>query len=283
MIAVEHLAEVLVEITDTLVDDFDPIKFLKLVTTRSASMSHSASAGLLLEDSRGRLQFTAASKGSPKLMELFKLQSEEGPWLDCFNTGAPVVNTDLAQAADRWPVFAPNAVRAGFRSVHAFPLRHRTDVIGALNLFSSHPGHLEPEDVRILQALADIATIGLLQERNLRDGELTASQLQRSLNSRITGEQAKGALAGTRGVSLDDASEFIRGHTRRNHQRFDPGLVEATDHDTLLTPAQVAAMLHVGPKTITRWARAGELTAVRTLGGHRRYLDSEVKRLLNRD
>ena len=289
MIAVEHLAEVLAEITDTLVDDFDPIEFLELVTTRSASMSHSASAGLLLADPEGRLQFTAASGQSAKLMELFRLQTEEGPWLDCFSTGTPVVNTDLGQAGDRWPVFAPNAVRAGFRSVHAFPLRHRKDVIGALNLFSSHTGHLEPGDVRIIQALADIATIGLLQERSLRDGELTAAQLQRSLQSRITGEQAKGALARTRGVSVDDASELIRGHARRNHQRrddvaaaavADPGLIQAPDPDTLLTPAEVAAMFRVDPKTITRWARAGQLTAIHTLGGHRRYLYSEVSQLL---
>ncbi len=289
MIAVERLAEVLVEITDTLVDDFDPIEFLELVTTRSASMSHSASAGLLLADPEGRLQFTAASKQSAQLRELFRLQNEEGPWLDCFSTGAPVVNTDLAQAGDRWPVFAPNAVRAGFRSVHAFPLRHRKDVIGALNLFSSHTGHLEPGDVRIIQALADIATIGLLQERSLRDGELTAAQLQRSLNNRITGEQAKGALARTRGVSVDDASELIRGHALRNNQSLDdvatavvanPDLIQAEDPETLLKPAEVAAMFRVDPKTITRWARAGQLTAIHTLGGHRRYLYSEVTRLL---
>ena len=289
MTAVDQLAEVFVEITDTLVDDFDPIEFLELVTTRSASMSHSASAGLLLADPHGRLQFTAASKDSAKLMELFRLQNEEGPWLDCFSTGAPVVNTDLDQAGDRWPAFAPNAVRAGFRSVHAFPLRHRKDVIGALNLFSSHTGQLEPSDVRIIQALADIATIGLLQERSLRDGELTAAQLQRSLNSRITGEQAKGALARTHGVTVDDASELIRGYARRTHQGLDdvaeavvanPGLIEATEPETLLKPAEVAAMFRVDPKTITRWARAGQLTAIHTLGGHRRYLYSEVRLLL---
>ena len=289
MIAVDQLAEVLVEITDTLVDDFDPIEFLELVTTRSASMSHSASAGLLLADPHGRLQFTAASKDSAKLMELFRLQNEEGPWLDCFSTGAPVVNTDLDQAGDRWPAFAPNAVRAGFRSVHAFPLRHRKAVIGALNLFSSHTGQLEPSDVRIIQALADIATIGLLQERSLRDGELKAAQLQRSLNSRITGDQAKGALARTHGVTVDDASELIRGYARRTHQGLDdvaeavvanPGLIEATEPETLLKPAEVAAMFRVDPKTITRWARAGQLTAIHTLGGHRRYLYSEVMLLL---
>ncbi len=289
MIAVEDLAEVLGEITDTLVDDFDPIEFLELVTTRSASMSHSSSAALLLADPDGRLQFTATSKESDKLTELFSLENEESPWLDCFSTGIPVINTDLAQAAGRWPSFAPDAVSAGFRSVHAFPLRHRTDVIGALSLFSSHTGHLEPGDVRIIQALADIATVGLLQERSLRDGEFTAAQLQRSLSSRISREQAKGAVARTHGVSVDAAAELIQGHALRNNRSLDdvaeavvakPGLIHTTDPEALLKPAEVAAMFRVDPKTITRWAKAGQLTAIRTLGGHRRYLYSEVTRLL---
>jgi len=290
MIAVDQLAEVLVEMTDTLVDDFDPIEFLELVTTRSASMSHSASAGLLLADPHGRLQFTAASKDSAKLMELFRLQNEEGPWLDCFSTGAPVDSFSHCSSRNRpSPFCTPLNRLESSRSSWRSTLTHRKDVIGALNLFSSHTGQLEPSDVRIIQALADIATIGLLQERSLRDGELKAAQLQRSLNSRITGEQAKGALARTHGVSVNDASELIRGYARRTHQGLDdvveavvanPGLVEATEPETLLKPAEVAAMFRVDPKTITRWARAGQLTAIHTLGGHRRYLYSEVTRLL---
>ena len=289
MMAVEDLVEVLGEITDTLVDDFDPIEFLELVTTRSASMNHSSSAALLLADPDGQLQFTATSKESDQLTELFSLQNEQSPWLDCFNTGVPVINTDLAQAADRWPDFAPKAVSAGFRSIHAFPLRHRTNVIGALSIFSSHTGQLEPGDVRIIQALADIATVGLLQERSLRDGEFTAAQLQRSLSSRISGEQAKGAVARARGVSVDAAAELIQGHALRNHQSLaevaeavvaTSGLMPTTDPEALLKPAEVAAMFRVDPKTITRWAKAGQLTAIRTLGGHRRYLYSEVTRLL---
>lgn len=289
MIPVEDLVEVLEEITDTLVDDFDPMEFLELVTTRSASMSHSSSAALLLADPDGQLQFTATSKESDKLTELFSLQYEQSPWLDCFSTGIPVINTDLAQATDRWPAFAPHAVSVGFRSVHAFPLRHRTNITGALSIFSSDTGHLEPGDVRIIQALADIATFGLLQERSLWNGEFTAAQLQRSLSNRIAGEQAKGAVARARGVSVDDAAQLIQGHALRNNQSLaevaeavvaNSGLMPTTDPEALLKPAEVAAMFRVDPKTITRWAKAGQLTAIRTLGGHRRYLHSEVTRLL---
>ena len=137
MIAIEELAEVFVEVADTLVVDFDIVDFLQMVTTRSADMTRAEAAGLLLANERNQLHFMAASQESVKLLELFQLQSEEGPCLDCFRYGAPVSNADLSQATERWPRFAPEAVRAGYIAVHAFPLRHRNKVIGALNLFST--------------------------------------------------------------------------------------------------------------------------------------------------
>lgn len=292
MIETEQLAEVFVEITDTLVDDFQVIEFLQLVTARSASMSHSDAAGLMLADPRGQLQFAAASEESVKLVGLFALQTKEGPCLECFVTGYPVVNTDLERAGDRWPAFAPHAFSAGFRSVHAFPMRHRKQVIGALNLFSIDTGRLEPTDVDLIQALADIATIGLLQERGHHDQEIKVERLQGALRSRITVEQAKGVLAKKHGIAVDAAYELMRGYARRNHLGLsevaqavvtNPGLIQATDPGKLLTPAEVAAMFRVDPKTITRWAEAGRLTSIRTLGGHRRYVYSEVARLLDLD
>jgi len=219
MIAVEQLAEVFVEIADTLVDDFDVLEFLELVTSRSASISNAA-AGLLVADAHGQLQFMAASQESVKLLELFQLQNVEGPCLDCFHNGSAVVNTDLDHAASRWPVFAVRAVSAGFHSLHAFPLRHRKDVIGALNLFSTDTGQLEPGDERIIQALADIATIGLLQERTIHDHAIVKEQLQSALNSRIAIEQAKGALARTHAITVDAAFELMRGYARRNHHHL---------------------------------------------------------------
>ena len=242
MIAVEQLAEVFVEVADTLVDDFDVIEFLELVTSRSAAISNASSAGLLVADAHGQLQFMAASKESVKLLELFQLQNDEGPCLDCFHTGSAVVNTDLDDAASRWPVFAPRAVSAGFRSVHAFPLRHRTNVIGALNLFSTDTGQLEPGDVRIIQALADVATIGMLQERSIRNHEHVTEQLQGALNNRITIEQAKGALARTHAITVDAAFELIRGYARSHHHHLsDVAQAVVTNpeaHPELNTPRQ---------------------------------------------
>jgi GAF domain-containing protein len=220
MIAADQLAEVFVEVADTLVDDFDVIEFLETLTRHTAEVSSAASAGLLLADAHGQLQYMAASAESVKLLELFQLQYQEGPCLDCFRTGTAVVNTDLHAAAERWPLFAPRAVQAGFHSVHAFPLRHRQKVIGALNLFSAHTGLLDPGDVRILQSLADIATIGLLQERSIRSGEVLTEQLQGALNSRITIEQAKGVLARTHGIDVSTAFELMRSYARRNQHRL---------------------------------------------------------------
>jgi GAF domain-containing protein len=210
----ERLAEVFVEVADTLVDDFDLIDFLENVTARAAEMIDASAAGLLLVDPQGRLQFMAASDESAKLLELFGVQAHEGPCQDAFTSGVPVVNADLAQAGDRWPRFAPRAVAGGFRSVHAIPLRHRGDVIGALNLFGTDIGRLEPDEVRMVQALADVATIGLLQERAIRRGEVLAEQLQGALNSRIVIEQAKGVLAQIHHVSVDTAFRMLRSYAR---------------------------------------------------------------------
>lgn len=220
MIAVDRLAEVFVEVADTLVDDFDVIEFLETLTRHTAEVSDAASAGLLLADPHGQLQYMAASQESVKLLELFQLQYQEGPCLDCFRSGAAVVNSDLHQAGQRWPRFAPRAVEAGFQSVHAFPLRHRQKVIGALNLFSSDIGHLEGTDVRIIQCLADIATIGLLQERAISSAEILTEQLQGALNSRITIEQAKGVLARTHGTTVDAAFVMMRDYARRHSHRL---------------------------------------------------------------
>ena len=181
MIAIEKLAAVFVEVADTLVVDFDIVDFLQMVTTRSADMTRAQAAGLVLANERNQLQFMAASQESVKLLELFQLQAEEGPCLDCFRFGAAVANADLARAAERWPRFAPEAVRAGYRAVHAFPLRHRNKVIGALNLFSTSEGRIDANDGKVIQALADVATIGLLQQRAIAHGEILTEQLQVAL------------------------------------------------------------------------------------------------------
>jgi GAF domain-containing protein len=219
-VSAEDVSEVFVEVADALVGDFDLVEFLQMVTTHSSVLAAARAAGLLLAGPRQRLQLMAASDERTEMLELFQVQSKEGPCQDCYATGAPVVNVDLTEAANMWPQFAPRAVAAGFRSVHAFPLRLRDRVIGALNLFGTDVGDMAPEDVRVIQALADVATIGLLQARALRDSEVLTEQLQSALNTRIVIEQAKGVLAQIHGGTPDQGFERMRRYCRSRNQRL---------------------------------------------------------------
>ena len=220
MIASAELAALFVQVADTLVVDFDIVDFLQMVTARTADLTGVEAAGLVLVDEHRRLRFMAASTESAKMLELFQLQAEEGPCRDCFRTGRPVITSDLSRAAGRWPRFAPQAVTAGYHAVYAFPLRHRATIVGALNLFSPAAGRIETGDLAIIQGLADVATIGLLQQRALAHGHLLTEQLQLALNSRITIEQAKGAIAQMRDTSVDDAFTLMRTYARRHQLRL---------------------------------------------------------------
>ena len=181
MISTQRLSRVFVEVADTLVADFDLIEFLHNLADHTAAVSNAGSVGLMLADEAGQLHFMAASTEGAKYLELFQLQHSEGPCLDCYRTGEPVTIAELTVDDTRWPTFAPRARQAGVRSVHAFPMRLRDRVIGAMNLFSTQPGELGQQDTRIVQSLADIATIAILQERAIRSGELLTEQLQSAL------------------------------------------------------------------------------------------------------
>jgi transcriptional regulator with GAF, ATPase, and Fis domain len=220
VVSTERLADVFVEVADRLVDDYDVIEFLQLVTNRTAELIGASDVGLLLTDQRGRLQFVAASDEGVRQLELFQVQNHEGPCLDAFRSGQAVVNADLKEANDRWPRFAPRAAAAGFRSVHAIPLRLRVEVIGAMGVFGTDVGRLEAADVQMTQALAHIATIGLLQEQLSGRSEAIAEQLQTVLNSRASIEQAKGAIAEFRKVSVDDAFRMLQAEARRTQRRL---------------------------------------------------------------
>lgn len=218
----QQLADVFVELADTLVDDFDVIDFLHLLSGRCVSLLDVSAAGLLLTDQRGTLRVLAASSEETRLLELFQLQSDQGPCLDCFRSNRPVAVADLTgpDALRRWPRFAAEARRIGFASVHALPMRLRDEIIGALNLFGSRPGPLGDGTLAIAQAFADVATIGLLQARLIRRGETLAEQLQTALNSRILIEQAKGVIAERRNINIDDAFNQLRRAARERNRRL---------------------------------------------------------------
>jgi GAF domain-containing protein len=213
------LSETFVELTDTLVAEFDVIDFLHVLTGRSAALLDVSAVGLLLADQRGELRVVAASSEAARLLELFQLQNDQGPCLDCFRSGQPVTATDLG-TDQRWPRFAAAAAQAGFAAVQALPMRLREQVIGALNLFRAVPGVFDFADVRVGQALADVATIGLLHERNMRRSDTLNEQLQTALNSRVVIEQAKGKLAERLGLDMDQAFSVLRDYARSRNRRL---------------------------------------------------------------
>ncbi len=262
----ERVAEVFVEFADILVDEFDLIEFLQMVAVRASQLVGSGHTGVLLADARGQLQFIAASDERTELLELFQVQAKEGPCQDCFHLGAPVVANDLREAGDRWPVFVPRAVQAGFRSVHAFPMKVRNASVGALNIFGTSVGSMTAEDTRIIQALADIATVALHQESTVGRGQVLTAQLQAALNSRIAIEQAKGAIAQTHNCSVDEAFDLLRSHCQSNGLALTAVAQSILDDPTTIPPFIATSTATLASRGVRNpIARARVLGACRVL------------------
>ncbi|GAB3434989.1 GAF and ANTAR domain-containing protein [Flindersiella endophytica] len=228
---------------DTLVDEYDVVELLHRLARNCVDLLGASAAGLLLSDQRHGLQVMAASSERTRLLELLQLQADEGPCVDAYRLGEPVNVEDLEQAQQRWPTFAPEALREGFRSVHAVPLRLRRQIIGALNLFGDQPGPLGEQDLTVARALADTATIGILQERAIRRSEVLTEQLQGALNSRITIEQAKGVLSHAGQIPIDEAFERLRAYARNHRLRLtavanDIANQQLAPHTVLTTPTK---------------------------------------------
>jgi len=208
------LADTFVELADTLIADFDLIDFLHVLVERTVALTDADAAGIMLADQRGGLEVLAASSHAAELVELFELQQQEGPCLEAYRSGEPVIKSDVPEMLAAWPTFTPRLARAGFSSAQAIPMRLRETVIGALNVFTVSPGALSDDDMKLGRALADVATVGILQQRVISARDLLAEQLQGALNSRVLIEQAKGVLAGTSGLSVDQAFVLMRSHSR---------------------------------------------------------------------
>ena len=214
----ELIADTFVELADTLVAEFDAIDFLHVLVERAVALLDVDAGGIMLANERGGVEVLAASSHEARLVELFELQHDEGPCLEAFHTGESVTRSDLDAMRESWPTFTARLQEAGFSSAQAVPMRLRKEVIGALNVFRVEPGPLSPSDMKLARALADVATVGLLQERTIRARDLLAEQLQGALNSRILIEQAKGVLAERTGLDVDEAFTVIRTYARQHGQ-----------------------------------------------------------------
>ena len=234
------LARTLVELADTLVADFDVVDLLTLLADRCVDLLGAAAAGIMLAAPGGDLRVMASSSEAMRLLELFELQAQEGPCLDCYRTGVPVASDDLTLATDRWPRFSLEALASGFRSVQALPMRLRGTVIGALNLFLTEPRTMPAVDVDIAQAFTDIATIAILQHRAASDALVVNEQLSQALNTRIVIEQAKGMVSEREGLTMEQSFFALRNHARNHNLRLADvalGIIDRSLAASALRPA----------------------------------------------
>jgi GAF domain-containing protein len=236
----QRVTEIFVEVADSLIDDFDLIDFLQQLSVRCMELINVAAVGILLADQNDVLQTMAASDEHTRLLELFATQHDQGPCVECFKSGAARTNINLTdpQVTSRWPKFAPRAAETGFVAANALPLRLRGRVIGTLALFQTDPDPLSEQDITLAQALADIATIALLQQRTAANSEIERAQLQHALTSRIVLEQVKGILAERWQVSVDEAFTAFRSYARAHQLQLARLAREIADSafDTTLIP-----------------------------------------------
>jgi GAF domain-containing protein len=212
------VAQTLVDLAETLVDEFDVVDLLTLLADRCVAVFDVAAAGVMLVSPAGELRVVASSSDKMHVLELFEEQSEEGPCPDCYRTGMPVINESLSAKMDRWPHFAPQAIAAGFASVSAVPMHLRDSTIGALNLFRSAEGALRDDDVHTAQAFADVATIAILQQGGMSDTRAIQENVQRVLSDRALIEQAKGVLSERHSIEMHDAFNQLRAQAHENQR-----------------------------------------------------------------
>jgi signal transduction protein with GAF and PtsI domain len=218
-------ATTFVEIVGALVGDFDVIEVLTALTSRAVELLDAAAAGVLLADSDGRLRVIGASTEAIELLELFQIQNDEGPCLDCFQTGEVVLHSNLNQSSP-WPRFSTECTEAGFASVCAVPMRLHNRTIGCLNMFLRGDGGLTDADVNLAQAFAHVATVVIIQDEATRTAAIREDQLSHALTSRIAVEQAKGMIAERFDVDMDEAFVRLRNYSQNNNVAL-TGLAEA--------------------------------------------------------
>lgn len=213
----QRIVHTFVEFAGTLTGGFDVVEFLHRLTQSSEELLECAEVGLLLADASGALRVMASSSERSEALDLLQSQHSEGPCFECFHGGRPVYSVDLEADAARWPRFAPVAMQMGFLSVQAVPMRVGGDTVGAINLFRSQTGRLPGPDIELAQGLADMAAIALWQERVVRESRDVIEQLQTALTSRVIIEQAKGMLAASAHVGVDEAFVRLRDHARTHN------------------------------------------------------------------
>jgi GAF domain-containing protein len=209
-----RISAAFVALADTLTTEFDVVDLLHTLVQQSVEILDMRAGGIMVADGAGELQLMASTSEAATLVEVMQLAAASGPCIDCFKNGAAVSVSDIEDVVSRWPEFSGAALAQDFRSVLATPMKLRGRVIGTMNLFGATAAEVSARDAAVAQALADVATIGILQERLIREGNLIEEQLQHALDSRIMIEQAKGVIAHSLSLSMDDAFGLLRKYAR---------------------------------------------------------------------
>jgi hypothetical protein len=236
-----------VDLSNELVDDYDIVEMMSQLTAHCASLLDISSAGMLLADASGVLHLMASSSERTHHLEVFQLQRDEGPCLDCYRDGQAVKVADLAEARERWPQFVAAALDVGFMSVHALPMRLKGEILGTLGLFGEEPGALHSDDLDLAQALVHVACVAIVNERSANDRAAINDQLQHALTSRIAVEQAKGVLAHAGDLDMESAFAVLRRYARDHGRKLSEVAAEVVarelPHEALLQHARSAAIL----------------------------------------
>ncbi|MET0672864.1 MAG: GAF and ANTAR domain-containing protein [Microbacterium pygmaeum] len=201
-------------LADTLVDDYDLVDLLQTLVDTCRDVLDMSAAGILLADEHGELELVASTSEASRLVEMMQLSAAAGPCIESFHSGRRVAVAEIADGPDAWARFRVSALEQGFHAVDALPMRLRNHTIGTLNLLRTSAGLAPEEDIVAAQAFADVATIGILHERSLRESAVLAEQLQNALNSRVIIEQAKGVISQVRGVPIEEAFQLMRDYAR---------------------------------------------------------------------
>ncbi|MFJ8827480.1 GAF and ANTAR domain-containing protein [Streptomyces sp. NPDC102467] len=217
----QQLARAFVALADTVSPGFDPLALFETLVGDCVQLLDVQASAVMMADARGGLRTMAASDEQAAFLELLQLQTGRGPCMQCYRSKTPVHVTDLEQAKDQWPRLVSAALDAGFRSMHALPLRVHEQIIGAVNLFRTSPGNMNADDTAVGQALADIAALSLLNWTNEapRDGDII-TRVQSAIVAKATVEMAKGMIARYGGLSIPDASTALHAYTQRRQARL---------------------------------------------------------------
>lgn len=210
-----------VDLAGGLVGDFDVQDLLHRLAEHCVRLVDSMSAcGVMLLDRTNVLSVVAAFPDVGRALDVAQLEVGDGPCLECVRTGRGVHSTDLIEDGARWPRWSRLAVARDFRTVYATPLRLGDQIIGTLNLFGPSPTDSTEQDLLIIRALADVATITILQQRSVSRAAALNTQLQTALASRIAVEQAKGVLSESLGVDMDEAFTILRHNSRSTNTKL---------------------------------------------------------------